>query len=141
MDECQESRNERDLLRDFISAYKDLPELWDVRNEAYTKKQIRDVAYKKLLVFYKKIKSNATVEDVKKKINSLRSNFRKELKKVALLKRSDAAIEGAHEPLRHSWLFEELQFLVDLEKSAEGDLINENTDVVSNFILVCFHFS
>ncbi|XP_068204480.1 uncharacterized protein [Palaemon carinicauda] len=105
---------ERETLQQFILQYKSLPELWDTRSDGYTKKEKRETAYKKLLEVYKRIKSNGNVEDVKKKINILRSNFRKELKKMSDYKTSGATTEDVYVP--SSWVFRELSFLTDLEK-------------------------
>jgi len=46
----------------------------------------------KLLIIFTKMKSNATRNDVRKKINSLRSNYRKELKKILSSKHSGTGI-------------------------------------------------
>lgn len=77
------------------------------------------------------MKCDATVDDVKKKINTLRSNFRKELKKINDSKRSGAVTEDTYQT--SSWLFEELTFLTDLEKPVESiSSINEKTNEESN---------
>jgi hypothetical protein len=78
------SREFRDLaiLRDFISEYKQLSELWNVRCKEYSNRDKKNSAYKKLLVYYKLLKNNSTIivellflliiysiiEDVKKKL-------------------------------------------------------------------------
>jgi len=49
------------------------------------------------------IKPEASIDDVKKKINTLRSNFRKELKNF-MTKRSGAGADNIYQP--SSWLFE-----------------------------------
>jgi len=112
--ECRD----RSILRDFISEYRQLPELWDVRSKDYCNRDKKNAAYKKLLVFYKVLKNNSTIDDVKKKINTLRSNFRKELKKINDSKRSGAGTDDVYQP--SSWLFEELSFLTDLEQPTKS---------------------
>jgi len=112
--ECRD----RSILRDFILEYKQLPELWDVRCKEYSNRDKKNSAYKKLLVYYKHLKNDSTIEDVKKKINTLRSNFRKELKKINDSKRSGAGTDDVYQP--SSWLFEELSFLTDLEKPTKS---------------------
>ena len=73
----------------------------------------------------KKMKSDATVEDVKKKINTLRSNFRKELKKIHESKKSESGTEDIYESA--TWLFQELLFLKDVEKPVSSfSTIKEN---------------
>ncbi|KAK7012739.1 Small ubiquitin-related modifier 2 [Halocaridina rubra] len=105
------------LLQEFISAFQGLPELWDVRSENYMKKSKKLLAYEKLLEVYKSLKADATVEDAKKKINTLRSNFRKELKKIHDSKASGAGTDDIYQP--SSWVFYELLFLKDLEKPVQ----------------------
>ncbi|KAK7063325.1 hypothetical protein SK128_016049 [Halocaridina rubra] len=90
----------RDLTQKFIRAYRNLPLLWDPSSKNYMIKWRRKKAYEELLVVYKDMKEDATVDDVKKKINSLRTNYRKELKKW---------INGDYTP--SCWTFEELSFL------------------------------
>ena len=36
------------LLQKFISTYKELPELWDVHSDSYTKKDRKNAAYEQL---------------------------------------------------------------------------------------------
>jgi len=81
---------DRAILSDFISEYRQLPALWDIRCKEKSIRDKKNSAYKKLLVYYKLLKNDSTIEDVKKKINTLRSNFRKELKKINDSKRSGA---------------------------------------------------
>ena len=75
---------------------------------------------------------------LKKKINTLRSNFRKELKKINDSKRSGAGADDVYEP--SSWVFEELTFLTNLEKPVESySSINEEiNNTVRYFILVYY---
>lgn len=120
------STDDKQILRDFIAEYKQLPELWDVRSKEYTKRDKKNAAYEKLLTIYKGLKSDATVDEVKKKINTLRSNFRKELKKINDSKRSGAGSDDIYVP--SSWVFEELTFLTNLEKPVESiSSMNEET--------------
>ena len=55
-------------LKEFILLYKELAEVCDCRSDKYYKKDVQNNAYKRLLQCYQKMKSDATVEDVKKKI-------------------------------------------------------------------------
>ncbi|CAK1578712.1 unnamed protein product [Parnassius mnemosyne] len=101
------------LEEDFIILLETLPELWNPRHKYYTNKYKRQARYEKLLDVYKKIKPQATVEDVRKKINSLRSNFRRELKKIALSKRSGAGVDDLYTPRTKT--FKQLGFLYTTE--------------------------
>jgi len=136
-DELPNARECRDQqLRDFISKYKDLKCLWNIQCKDYSNRDKKKDAYSELLVVYKLIKPEASIDDVKKKINTLRSNFRKELKKIHDSKRSGAGADDIYQP--SSWLFEELSFLADLEKPVDSiSSINydTNNDKVRYFIL------
>lgn len=65
--ETQQFRD-RAILRDFISEYKQLPELWDIRCKEYSNRDKKNSAYNKLLVYYKHLKNDSTIDDVKKKL-------------------------------------------------------------------------
>ena len=45
-----ENSDEKALLEKFISTYKELPELWDVRSDSYMKKDKKIAAYEQLLI-------------------------------------------------------------------------------------------
>jgi hypothetical protein len=72
MDDGSESTSrefrDRAILCDFISEYKQLSELWDVRCKEHSNRDKKNSAYKKLLVYYKLLKNDFTIEDVKKKL-------------------------------------------------------------------------
>ncbi|XP_066951272.1 uncharacterized protein [Macrobrachium rosenbergii] len=114
----ENSGSSKALLQRFIDAYKDLPELWDSQNPNYVRKDKRNAGYEKLLDILRLMKNDATVDDVKRKLNTLRSNFRRELKKVHDSKRSGVTTEEVYEP--SSWVFYELLFLKDLEKPTKN---------------------
>ncbi|XP_037297007.1 uncharacterized protein LOC119190067 [Manduca sexta] len=96
-------------LKEFILLFESQPEIWDVSHEHFTNKVKRAQAYQKLLVVFKRIKPHATTDDVRKKINSLRSNYRKELRKTLVSQRSGAETDHVYKP--RSWVFHMLNFL------------------------------
>lgn len=63
-----------------------MPYLWQRDHEDYMNKDMRDEAFKVLLEIYKDFDESATVKIVKKKIENMRTNYSKELKKVSALK-------------------------------------------------------
>lgn len=95
-----EDRN-NEILRKFIEKYKSLPILWDRSLPAYMNKEKRNIALAKLLKIYHKIKPDANHYDVRRKINTLRCNFRKELRKMST--------QAVYQPT--SWVFHALKFL------------------------------
>ncbi|CAH2088490.1 unnamed protein product [Euphydryas editha] len=66
----------------FIKTWETYPELWNTSCKAYRDIIKKNNALDKLLDIYKQIKPNSTRQDVTKKINPLRTKFRKELKKI-----------------------------------------------------------
>ncbi|KAL1488446.1 hypothetical protein ABEB36_014917 [Hypothenemus hampei] len=86
------------FLTDFIELYRELPCLWKVKSKSYSNRRDKNRAYEKLVEFYKTVDADATIDTVKKKINNLRSAFRKELKKVRRSKRSGGGSENVYEP-------------------------------------------
>ncbi|CAK1603572.1 unnamed protein product [Parnassius mnemosyne] len=100
--------------KDFILNFEALPELWDTKNPGYTNKYKRNENLAKLLPILRKIKKDATIDDVKKKINSIRSNYRRELKKIVASKRSGAGADDIYNS--KIWYFPYLHFLRKLEQ-------------------------
>ncbi|XP_031335337.1 uncharacterized protein LOC116165170 isoform X1 [Photinus pyralis] len=103
-----------EVEKDFIITFETMPILWDKTDKDYVNKYKRNEALEKLLVIYKKIKPQVTLDDVKKKINTLRSNYRRELKKIESSRRSGAGGDDIYTP--KSWTFEYLHFLGKFEK-------------------------
>ncbi|XP_014282557.2 uncharacterized protein [Halyomorpha halys] len=96
-------------LRNFIDTYKNHSELWNPTNPYYKNKYRRNAAYDTLLSIYTRLKPGATRADVKRKINTLRCNYRKELNKILSSKRSASNSDEVYKPT--SWVFYALQFL------------------------------
>lgn len=107
---------EKNLMMQFIELYETLPELWNSSSSAYSNRTKRNNALDKLLVIFKKIKKEAKREDVRKKINTLRSNFRKELKKIEKSQRSGVGAEEVYVPT--CWKYYALKFLQGTETPA-----------------------
>jgi hypothetical protein len=113
-DHTQPSKtNKREANLAFIEAYRLLPELWDTQNRHYSNRVKKAAAYDNLIVKLKVLEPNASRESVVKKINNLRSTFRKELKKVNDSKRSGTSADDLYVPTL--WCYNELLFLVDQE--------------------------
>ncbi|XP_030385381.1 uncharacterized protein LOC115632391 [Scaptodrosophila lebanonensis] len=126
----------RHYLRIFIQTYRDLPVLWDTSLRDYTNREKRAEAYQRLVPIYHYLKRDATVEDVKKKINTLRTNYRKELKVV------ESAIRSGTLHTPRCWTFQELDFLRNTEKflavnptfKNEPFSFNENSSSTTSFM-------
>lgn len=88
----------------------------------------RNANYAKLLPILRKLKPNATLEDIKKKINAIRSNYRRELKKIISSKRSGAGTDEIYAP--KIWYFPYLHFLRKLEQPVAMQQESEPTHQV-----------
>ncbi|XP_047506707.1 uncharacterized protein LOC125050715 [Pieris napi] len=115
--------NDQKHLKEFILVLETLPEIWDSSNANIINKVKRANAYEQLLEIFRKIKPGATAKDVIAKINSLKSNYRKELKKITDSKRSGAAAENVYNP--KSWVFHMLKFLNKNEKPIDRSEFSE----------------
>lgn len=103
----------REFLTDFISLYESFPCIWRVKSKEYSDRDKKGEAYERLVEKFKEIDVNASRETVVKKVNSLRSVYRKELAKVNKSIRSGAGEDEIYKP--SLWYFDLLHFLNDQE--------------------------
>ncbi|XP_071054690.1 uncharacterized protein [Onthophagus taurus] len=106
-------RKQEDVMRDFISVYQKNSCLWKVKSAEYMDRNKKDEGYQLLVEVFKQINPAANIDLVKKKINSMRSCFRKEYKMVIESKKSGAGSEDIYTP--SLWYFDLLMFLKDHE--------------------------
>lgn len=98
-------------MEEFIQIYRSEPCIWNVKSAEYSHRPRKEAAYAKLLENLKEIEPCATRDTVLKKINTLRSNFRKELKKVKASKKTGSAADDTYKPTL--WYYDLLTFLDD----------------------------
>ncbi|KAM7347625.1 uncharacterized protein ACRADG_007162 [Cochliomyia hominivorax] len=72
----------RKFIIEFLQLYRSLPALWDVNCKDYTNRRLKDKLYDILLVKYHEQYPQGTKKHLKKKINGLRTNYRRELKRM-----------------------------------------------------------
>lgn len=125
--ESEVNAEEGEVLRNFIETYEALPELWNPTNPMYLNKTKRNIALDILLNIYVKVKPGASRADVRRKINTLRCNYRKELKKIVSSKRSGSSTDEVYQPT--SWVFYALQFLDKFEQPVNANVrqVDEDT--------------
>ena len=99
-------RDTQTFWREFIQLYRDCPALWKVKSDEYKNRKLKSECYVKLIDKIREIDPNATRSTVTKKINGLRSNYRRELRKVM---NSGGGGGGAYKP--SLWYFHDLAFL------------------------------
>lgn len=110
----------RVAIMHLIDLYRQNPCLWNVRLVTYKDRNKRAAALEKICNEMEKIGVCLTVDDIKKKIDTLRSQHRRELrKKKKKTQKSGAGTEDIHTPTL--WCFDSLSFLAD------GDDIRAST--------------
>lgn len=111
------------MLTEFIELYRNHTCLWKIKSREYSDKIKKDAAYKILVEKLREINESVTKDDVVKKINSMRSSFRKEYKKVWASHHSGAGADEIYTP--NLWYFGLLMFLKDQEMP-RGSVGNDN---------------
>lgn len=114
-----DSSNDK-VLQNFIETYEALPELWNTSHPSYMNKAKRNIALDKLTSIYKNMKPGANRADVRRKINTLRSNYRKQLKKIELSMRTESGTDEVYQPT--SWVFHALKFLHNCEQPVDANV-------------------
>ena len=109
-------KEEKKFLLELIDVYRSLPALWQIKSNEYSERQKRDSAYETLLIKYREYYKEGTKDELKIKLNALRTNFRKELKKINNSQKSEAGTEEVYESSQ--WCVDALLFLVDQETPA-----------------------
>ncbi|ESO99569.1 hypothetical protein LOTGIDRAFT_95914, partial [Lottia gigantea] len=93
--------------------YKGLPAPWRVKSDDYSNKTKKEEAYATLLGKYQEKFPDVTKDELRKKFNALRTNFRKELKKVLDSTKSGVGTDDIYQP--KLWYFDAMSFLRDQE--------------------------
>lgn len=120
---AQKKQNEREFLLECVHLYKDLPALWNLKSREYRDRKLKNNSYEILLHKYRQFYPDADKNDLKKRLNSLRSNFRKELRKVREYEKSGFTYESS------LWYYNDLSFLYEQEINGNLDSsIDEDID-------------
>ncbi|PNF19878.1 hypothetical protein B7P43_G12289 [Cryptotermes secundus] len=119
----------KDFLVEFIEEFRGHPCIWKVKSKEYHNREMKKNAYLALTEKMKTIDPQANKETVLKKINNLRSSFRKERKKVLMAKKSGMRSEDLYVP--KLWYYKNLLFLVDQEEALDGvsSLVSDTEDL------------
>lgn len=118
----------REFWREFIECYRGLPELWKVKSDEYKDRIKKDAAYNILVEKMKEIDSSADRASVRAKVNSLRTAYRRELKKMKATKKSGGGTDDVYLPTL--WYFEEIDFLRDQETQIKGTSTMDETETI-----------
>ncbi|XP_037960589.1 uncharacterized protein LOC119689759 [Teleopsis dalmanni] len=117
------------IYKELIEDFKSERCLWEVKSDAYKNKYLKTQAWNKLLQRYKKTFPDATLEDLKKKINGMRNCYRRELNKVKKSAKSSVGAENLYVP--SLWYYKDLQFLQE-HKCQFADLSTSDVEDVED---------
>ncbi|CAD1477185.1 unnamed protein product [Heterotrigona itama] len=124
-----------DFLAEFIHLYRSFPCLWQVRYKGYKDRLLRNRAYDALVQKLREVNPVADRETVIRKINTLRTAFRREYKKV------QSSLKMVHNPRQRYrsslWYYDILKFVaeqneagpLDEEKDVKNALLARPTDL------------
>lgn len=121
----------REFLTEFIDLYRQNECLWKIKSKDYSDKQKKNAAYNILVEKLKEVEPEANKDMIVKKINSMRTCFRKELKKYTTSLKTGSGTEDVYKP--NLWYFDLLLFLNDQETPRQGrDTITDQHEGVSD---------
>lgn len=110
--ECAMNTRDRQFWTEFLLLYRSLPAVWKVKSPEYSSRALKTAGYDQLVIKLREVEPHADRALVVKKINSFRTNFRRDLRK-----RAEGEESGFESTL---WYFELLGFLEGQEESEEG---------------------
>ena len=108
---------DKEFWEEFIKIYKLHECLWNNKIEAYANRNMRNAAYNELVEKSKEKYSVANKDFVRKKIHSMRCNFRRKFKKVQMSKRSGNSVDYVY--VSTLWYYNALKFIADCEMHRE----------------------
>ncbi|KAM7362195.1 uncharacterized protein ACRADG_012990 [Cochliomyia hominivorax] len=103
---------------DFIDIYHSLPSLWNTKDENYNNRESRSFAWNKLVEKLREVEPDANQDSVKRKINTFRSNFNREVRKIRQTQK-DQPSEIYNPTL---WYFDHLSFLLYQDKCSASNV-------------------
>ena len=138
MEDVNGKKNEREVLLQFIHAYRDNPALWKVKSKEYSNKIARSKGLLALQDILKELEPDCTRDAVIKKINCLRASFRREYRKIENSKKSGTSPDDMY--TSSLWYFEEMMFVLDQDILREScsnldDTINLDAEVSDNELI------
>ncbi|CAJ0923391.1 unnamed protein product [Ranitomeya imitator] len=109
------SANDQDCVQALIEMYCSLPCLWKIKSADYSNRYKKKDAYEKMAAIYKEHHPTETVDVhiVRKKIQALRTVYKKELNKVENSQKSGAGTDDVYVP--KLWYYDLLAFNRDQE--------------------------
>lgn len=106
------SSRDRQFWTEFLLLYRSLPAVWKVKSPEYSSRALKSAGYEQLVIKLREVEPHANRALVVKKINSFRTNFRRDLRR-----RTEGEGLG-EEPFKSTlWYFELLGFLEGQEST------------------------
>ncbi|XP_077129783.1 uncharacterized protein LOC143785021 isoform X2 [Ranitomeya variabilis] len=124
------SFNTEEFVRELIDMYRSLPCLWQIKSADYSNRNKKREAFAQLVALFKRHDPSEKVDEsvVRKKIQGLRTVYKKELNKVVKSKKSGAATDEVYVP--SLWYFDLLGFTRDQELPRRmASSMRQTTDV------------
>lgn len=120
---------------EFFELYKSLPALWDLKHPDYSHRDFKVEGYNKLVIKLKELYPDANRDLVVGKINTYRTSFRKELRKLRDYKKKGITITPT------LWYFDNLSFLIDQVqlnplKTGKRKIVKPEEEVKTNQIKI-----
>ncbi|XP_068629992.1 uncharacterized protein [Battus philenor] len=123
---------EKRLIIELLQLYRDFPCLWDHTHLLYNNREAREQAYNVVLEKYKAIREDATLENLKKKLENMRATYKREYKKVQAARNNG---EREHRPTL--WYYKYFTFLDNSEDQIESEtnasVDNDHIDEIEEY--------
>ncbi|XP_030030301.2 uncharacterized protein LOC115447411 [Manduca sexta] len=120
------AKRERQILTEFLQLYKDLTCLWDVESEYYKNKKKRYQAWGLLAGKLRELEPKATIMTARKRIDSLRHGYRREVRRMKLSKQMSPKSSSTYTP--NLWYFNLLKFIDNNEEQCTSGIDTLNSD-------------
>ncbi|XP_034833092.2 uncharacterized protein [Maniola hyperantus] len=118
------------FISKFIEEFRKNSCLWNILHPEYRNKKSRMKAYNRLLKFSKAAEPNITIDEIKKKIQSMRASHRKERRKVASSLLKATSPKEFYVP--KLWYYKQLEFLnTQVEEPFETTNVDEDDQLLS----------
>ncbi|XP_075983927.1 uncharacterized protein LOC142981717 [Anticarsia gemmatalis] len=122
------SGERKKVITEILEIYRNMPCLWNFRSEEYKNKTKRDEAWEILTKKFKQIEPDSDVAYAKKKIEHMRTSYKREAKKVKDSKLSES--KKVHFP--NLWYYDLLTFLDEQCRNEENLENNVESQEIPN---------
>lgn len=138
---------------EFFHLYRSMPELWLTNSPEYRNRKLKAASYERLLQHMRQADPSSNIHMLKRKINNLRTSYRRELRKVLESKGGAGHGEGDHhgeeeeEYVPALWYYGELDFLYEQETGEAQTLLptpasrlgHRQTDEANTYSTLCMN--